>query len=53
MPEDEALKFARHTWHTVNEPNLRQNIAPTRGRATLRLHKGADHKARRLSLRKP
>ncbi|NLU72405.1 type I pantothenate kinase [Streptomyces sp. HNM0575] len=52
VPEEEALEYARRTWHTVNEPNLRQNIAPTRGRATLQLHKGADHKVRRLSLRK-
>jgi type I pantothenate kinase len=52
VPEEEALQYARRIWHTVNEPNLRQNIAPTRGRATLQLHKGADHKVRRLSLRK-
>ncbi|HEV7627338.1 MAG TPA: type I pantothenate kinase [Streptomyces sp.] len=52
VPEAEALDYARRTWRTVNEPNLRQNIAPTRGRATLQLHKGPDHKVRRLSLRK-
>ncbi|OEU85270.1 type I pantothenate kinase [Streptomyces abyssalis] len=52
VTEDEALDYARRTWHTINEPNLRQNIAPTRGRATLQLHKGADHKVERLSLRK-
>jgi type I pantothenate kinase len=52
LPEPEALEYARRTWHTVNEPNLRQNIAPTRGRATLRLHKDGDHRVRRLSLRK-
>jgi type I pantothenate kinase len=52
VTEEEALDYARRTWHTINEPNLRQNIAPTRGRATLQLHKDADHKVRRLSLRK-
>ncbi|OEV10989.1 type I pantothenate kinase [Streptomyces nanshensis] len=52
VPEEEALEYARHTWRTVNEPNLRENIAPTRGRATLQLHKGADHRVRRLSLRR-
>ena len=52
VSEEEALEYARRTWRTINEPNLRQNIAPTRGRATLQLHKGADHKVRRLSLRK-
>ncbi|HWM39690.1 MAG TPA: type I pantothenate kinase [Streptomyces sp.] len=52
VSEEEALDYARRTWRTINEPNLRQNIAPTRGRATLQLHKGADHKVERLSLRK-
>ncbi|WP_225847871.1 type I pantothenate kinase [Streptomyces sp. HPF1205] len=50
--EDEALDYARRMWRTVNRPNLVQNIAPTRGRATLVLRKGPDHKVRRLSLRK-
>ncbi|QPP06977.1 type I pantothenate kinase [Streptomyces bathyalis] len=52
VTEEEALAYARRTWRTINEVNLRQNIAPTRGRATLQLHKGADHKVERLSLRK-
>lgn len=52
VSEEEALAYARTTWQTINEPNLRQNIAPTRGRATLQLHKGPDHKVQRLSLRK-
>lgn len=52
VTEEEALAYARGTWRTINEVNLRQNIAPTRGRATLQLHKGADHKVERLSLRK-
>ncbi|MCT2592288.1 type I pantothenate kinase [Streptomyces sp. N2-109] len=52
VTEEEALDYARNTWRTINEPNLRQNIAPTRGRATLQLHKGPDHKVERLSLRK-
>ncbi|WP_031030832.1 type I pantothenate kinase [Streptomyces albus] len=52
VSEEEALDYARATWRTINEPNLRENIAPTRGRATLQLHKGPDHKVRRLSLRK-
>lgn len=52
VSEEEALDYARNTWRTINEPNLRQNIAPTRGRATLQLHKGPDHKVERLSLRK-
>ncbi|MGH3322992.1 MAG: type I pantothenate kinase, partial [Streptomyces sp.] len=52
VTEEEALDYARTTWRTINEPNLRQNIAPTRARATLQLHKGADHTVQRLSLRK-
>ncbi|MFI6344586.1 type I pantothenate kinase [Streptomyces sp. NPDC050560] len=52
VPEEEALAYARSTWRTVNGPNLAQNIAPTRGRATLVLGKGADHKVRRVRLRK-
>ncbi|AXK32069.1 type I pantothenate kinase [Streptomyces armeniacus] len=52
VSEEEALDYARNTWRTINQPNLRQNIAPTRGRATLQLHKGPDHKVERLSLRK-
>jgi type I pantothenate kinase len=52
VPEDEALDYARLMWHTVNLPNLEQNVLPTRGRATLVLRKGPQHKVRRLSLRK-
>ncbi|WP_019547043.1 type I pantothenate kinase [Streptomyces sulphureus] len=52
VSEEEALEYARGIWRTVNRPNLEENIAPTRGRATLQLHKGRDHKVRRLSLRK-
>jgi type I pantothenate kinase len=50
--EDEAMDYARLMWRTVNRPNLLQNVLPTRGRATLVLRKGPDHKVRRLSLRK-
>nr|WP_311765434.1 type I pantothenate kinase [Streptomyces zingiberis] len=52
VSEDEALEYARTMWSTINRPNLEQNILPTRGRAGLVLRKGADHKVRRLSLRK-
>ncbi|GAA2056665.1 type I pantothenate kinase [Streptomyces cheonanensis] len=52
LPEDEAMEYALTTWRTINEPNLRENIAPTRGRATLVLQKAADHSVRRLRLRK-
>ncbi|RFU87799.1 type I pantothenate kinase [Streptomyces triticagri] len=52
VSEEEALEYARTMWHTVNKPNLLQNVAPTRGRATLVLRKGPDHKVQRLRLRK-
>ncbi|WP_052848639.1 type I pantothenate kinase [Streptomyces avicenniae] len=53
LPEEAALDLARDTWRTVNEPNLRDNIAPTRARATLVLRKGPDHAVRTLRLRRP
>ncbi|MFI5754211.1 type I pantothenate kinase [Streptomyces sp. NPDC051569] len=52
VSEEEALEYARTTWRTINRPNLLENVAPTRGRATLVLRKGLDHKVQRLSLRK-
>ncbi|MFD6751761.1 type I pantothenate kinase, partial [Streptomyces anthocyanicus] len=52
VSEDEALDYARTTWRTINKPNLLENVAPTRGRATLVVRKGQDHKVQRLSLRK-
>lgn len=52
VSEEEALDYARTTWRTINKPNLVENVAPTRGRATLVLRKGPDHKVQRLSLRK-
>lgn len=52
VSEEEALAYARTTWRTVNRLNLLENVAPTRGRATLVVRKGADHKVQRLSLRK-
>ena len=36
----------------INEPNLVENILPTRARATLVLTKGADHAVTRIRLRK-
>ncbi|MFI9175609.1 type I pantothenate kinase [Streptomyces lincolnensis] len=52
VSEEEALDYARTQWRTINKPNLIENIAPTRGRATLIIRKGTDHKVQRLSLRK-
>ncbi len=52
VSEEEALDYARRIWRTINRPNLEENIVPTRGRASLVLRKGPDHKVQRLSLRK-
>ncbi|MGW3242805.1 type I pantothenate kinase [Streptomyces sp. NPDC001070] len=52
VSEDEAMQYGRHTWRAINQPNLVQNVLPTRGRATLILRKGPDHKVQKLSLRK-
>ncbi|WP_428986163.1 type I pantothenate kinase [Streptomyces pyxinae] len=52
VSEEEALEYARTMWRTINKVNLLENVAPTRGRATLVVRKGPDHKVQRLSLRK-
>jgi type I pantothenate kinase len=52
VPEDEAMDYARQLWRTINRPNLVENVAPTRGRASLILRKGSDHKVQRVRLRK-
>ncbi|MCU1529826.1 MAG: pantothenate kinase [Frondihabitans sp.] len=52
IPEDEALRFAHEVWRTINEPNLKENVQPTRSRATLVLRKGFDHKVASVLLRK-
>lgn len=52
VPEEEAMEYGRQVWRTINKPNLLENVLPTRGRATLILQKGADHKVRRALLRK-
>ncbi|WP_155351733.1 type I pantothenate kinase [Acrocarpospora pleiomorpha] len=52
LSEDEASTFARNIWRDINERNLVENIAPTRGRAGLILRKGADHSVTRVRLRR-
>ena len=52
LSDDEAVARAEQIWHDINERNLVQNILPTRGRATLVLHKGGDHAVNRIRLRK-
>lgn len=52
LSTEEAIETASTIWDTINAPNLLRNIAPTRGRATLMLTKGPDHRMRRMRLRK-
>jgi type I pantothenate kinase len=52
LTEDEARARARHIWSTINEPNLVQNILPTRARASLVLRKDANHAVDTVLLRK-
>ncbi|MDQ3166033.1 MAG: type I pantothenate kinase [Actinomycetota bacterium] len=52
LSRHEAVAQAESLWDTINGPNLDDNIAPTRGRATLVLRKDADHAVRWVRLRK-
>ena len=52
MPTAEAEGFALQAWDTINLPNLRDNILPTRSRADLILKKGANHGIEEVALRR-
>ncbi|MGH3878358.1 MAG: type I pantothenate kinase [Actinophytocola sp.] len=52
LSDDEARAEATRLWQETNEPNLLLNILPTRPRATLVLRKDADHRTKRVRLRK-
>ena len=52
LSDAQAEQKARTIWKSINEPNLLENIRPTRPRATLVLHKGEDHLVRDIFLRK-
>lgn len=52
LSDEEARVFAHEIWKSVNEPNLIENIRPTRARATLVLRKEADHRVQKVLLRK-
>lgn len=49
---EEATKIAQTAWREINLKNLRQNILPTRDRASLILHKGKEHLIDSVRLRK-
>ncbi len=52
LTDDMARDIAENIWDSINAPNLVDNIAPTRSRATLVLSKGEDHSVRLVRLRR-
>ncbi len=52
LTEAEALETALGLWGRINQPNLIENILPTRPRADLILRKGNSHGIEQVSLRK-
>lgn len=52
LSEEEAIERARSIWASINEPNLVQNVLPTRARASLVLRKSSDHTVSSVLLRK-
>ena len=52
LTHDEAVTEAHRIWDSINGPNLNENVAPTRSRATLVLRKDSDHSVRYVRLRK-
>ena len=49
--DEELEATARRIWGSINGPNLRENILPSRSRADLILHKAGDHEVQRVRLR--
>lgn len=52
LTDEVAESVADEFWVNINEPNLIENIRPTRARATLVLRKEADHRVQKVLLRK-
>ena len=52
MPFAEVIKMAQNTWKDINLANLKKYIEPTRNRADIILHKGANHEIDTIYLKK-
>jgi len=52
LTDEEAEATALEIWRDINEANLVANIAPTRDRADVVLHKGPDHRVQSVRLRR-
>ena len=51
MSDEDLIATAHSIWASINRPNLRLNILPSRSRADLILGKGQDHQVERIRLR--
>ena len=51
LDDEQLAATARDVWASINRPNLRENILPSRMRADLVLEKARDHGVRRVRLR--
>lgn len=52
LNDEQAIVTAERIWHEINEPNLNENVLPTRSRASLVMTKSADHSVQHIRLRK-
>jgi len=52
LSDEQATTLAGQIWESINGRNLRENIAPTKGRASLVIEKGVDHRVTDVFLRK-
>jgi len=52
MTDEETRAVAIDIWERINLVNLMKNVEPTRGRAQVVMHKGADHRVEEVWLRR-
>ncbi|MET0605951.1 MAG: type I pantothenate kinase [Beijerinckiaceae bacterium] len=52
LTDEQAIARANELWNTINLVNLRDNILPTRPRASLILKKGTEHAIEEVALRR-
>ena len=52
LSREQAEQVARGIWREINGKNLRENIEPTKARASLMLNKGRDHRVTCVKLRR-
>ena len=52
LTDEQATTLAGQIWESINGRNLRENIDPTKTRASLVMNKGSDHRITEVQLRK-